>query len=146
MKKLATHRSGIALTLVVVPDVDVDLLSLALDHENRCPVPGLRLGRFPNHDVGARTPAPVHGPPLLIHLLEGVTVVVVQVQNEVLPDRFFRPARHISAIRCEEESRANRLALPVFWRALGSLVSGAVVDFLLVFFAIVTSHHTCISL
>ena len=34
--------------------------------------------------------------PLLIHLLEGVAAVVVQVKNEILPDQFFWPARHIS--------------------------------------------------
>ena len=100
-EELAAHRTGIALALVVVPDVDVDLLGLALDHENGRPAPGLGLVRLPDHDVGARTPAPVHGPPLLIHLLERVTVVVVQVQNEFLPDPLFRLARHVPPLAVE---------------------------------------------
>ena len=95
-EELAADRTGIALSLIIVLDIDIDFLGLAFDHENRRHVPGLGLRCFPDHDVGARTPVSVHGPPLLIHLLEGVTVVVMQVQNEILPDRFFRPARHIS--------------------------------------------------
>ena len=94
-EELATGRAGVAFSLVVVPDVDLDVFSLALDHEHRRPVRGLGLRRFPDHGVGARAPVAVRGPPLLGDLFERVAVVVAEVANEMLAHGFFRLPRHV---------------------------------------------------
>ena len=94
-EKLAAGRAGVALALVVVPDVDVDVLGLALDDEHRRLFRGFGLRRFPDHDVGARAPVAVGGPPLLGDLFERVAVVVAEVANEMLAHGFFRLPRHV---------------------------------------------------
>ena len=45
-EELAADRTGVALSLVVVLDVDVDLLRLALDHEHRRLLPDFASGVF----------------------------------------------------------------------------------------------------